>query len=146
MKIRKYLELYKRDLVTCAPDDSVQDTAQRFSSQHICGAPVCNEDGQMLGIVSERDLVRALGEKGRDAVKLHIRDVMTEKVTKCSPDDPMSRARQIMYDKGFRNVPVVEGQSVVGVIGVRDALKVRLDQKELEVNVLKDTVIAARGG
>ncbi len=144
MKIGKYLELHAQKVVTCAPQERLADVAKRLTENGLCGAPVCDEEGRMVGIISDRDIVRALGEKLGDAATLQVSDVMTDSVMSCSPDQEMVEVRKIMRDRGFRNVPIVEGDSVVGVIGVRDALRTRIDQKELEINVLKDTVIAAR--
>ena len=145
MKIRKYLELNERSVVTCSPEDPVQKIASMLGGKNACALPVCDADGRMVGIVSERDVVRTLGEKGGDTLGLCARDLMSTSVTTCSPEDTMGRVRQIMYSKGFRNVPVLDGDALLGVIGARDALNTRLEEKELEVNVLKDIVITTRG-
>ena len=145
MNIQKYLELNERNVVTCCPEDSVQKIASMLGGKNACALPVCDTEGRMIGIVSERDVVRTLGEKGGDTLELCARDLMTTSVTICSPEDSMNRVRQIMYSKGFRNVPVLDGDTILGVIGSRDALKTRLEEKELEVNVLKDIVITTRG-
>lgn len=144
MQIRTYLETYGREVVSCQPHDTTKKLAAVLVEEHIGAMPVCEANGELVGIVSERDLVRKLNEVGGEVMTLSVRDLMTPSVKTCTPDEPMARARQLMHQHGFRHVPVVEDHKVVGMISVRDALKLRLDQKELEVNVLKDSVIAAR--
>lgn len=144
MKVKTYLEKNPRPVTLCGPDDVVQDVAQALGGQNACALPVCNADGEMVGIVSERDVVRALGDKGRASVDLTAKDLMSTPVVSCSPDQSMAHVRETMHRRGFRNMPVLEGGAVVGVIGVRDALNMRLDQNQTEINVLRDTVIATR--
>ncbi len=144
MQIRKYLETYGRDVISCQPHDSAQKLAALLTQEHIGAVPVRDAQGELVGIVPERDLVRKLHEIGGEVMTLSVRDLMTRSVKTCKPDEPMARARRLMHQHGFRHVPVIADHKVVGMISVRDALEVRLDQKELEVNVLKDSVIAAR--
>lgn len=69
---------------------------------------------------------------------------MTREVITCSPDDALWRARKLMRKHGFRHIPIVEGDKVCGMLSVRDILEDRVEEQELEINVLRDAVVAAR--
>lgn len=144
MLISQYLQNYGGELITCAPGDTARKVAGLISKGHLGAIPVCDEKGNMVGIVSERDLVRKLDEVGGEVEHIRVEELMTRNVHSCRPDQPMADVRELMFKHGFRHVPILEDYKVIGVVSVRDALRVRLDQQELEANVLKDTIIAAR--
>lgn len=144
MQISQYLKHYGSEVVTCSPGDTARKVAGLISKGHLGAIPVCDDSGDMVGIVSERDLVRKFDEVGGDVENVLVEEIMTRNVQSCKPEQPMADVRQLMFNHGFRHVPILEDYKVIGVISVRDALRVRLDQQELEANVLKDTIIAAR--
>jgi CBS domain-containing protein len=144
MKIGEFLKSARQRLVTCAPDDTL-DAAAKLLHAHAIGAmPVCQMMTRMVGIVSERDLVRTFATKGCDLRDMRVRDIMTTRVISCAPDDTMQEAQEIMRKNRFRHLPVVEGGRVLGILSIRDTLALRLQESEYEINVLRDVVVAAR--
>ena len=99
----------------------------------------------MVGIISERDLVRTFATTAFSELgNLRVNDVMTTHVKSCGSDDDMHAAEQLMRRHHFRHVPVVDGGRVVGMLSIRDTQSLRLQETEDEVHVLRDVVAAAR--
>jgi CBS domain-containing protein len=145
MKIAEFLRGARQSLVTCLPDDTLEAAAKTMHARGIGAMPVCEIGIRMIGIVSERDLVRTLATTDWSALRnLRVRDIMTARVKTCSPDDDMHAAEELMRRNHFRHVPVVEAGRVVGMLSIRDTQALRLRESEEEINVLRDVVVAAR--
>lgn len=144
MTVGKILEKLGQQLATCRPEDTVQTVATVLTTKGIGALPVCDERGAMVGIVSERDLVKAFARRGNGNNSLRVRDIMTRDVISCSPVDTPAHAGALLQKHRFRHLPVVSDNNVVGILSIRDLLETRLEETELEVGVLKDSVIAAR--
>jgi len=144
MKIREFLKGARR-VVTCLPDDTLETVAKAMHANGIGAVPVCEIGIRMVGIVSERDLVRTFATTGcTELGTLRVRDIMTTRVKSCGPDEDMHAAEQLMRRNHFRHVPVVEAGRVVGMLSIRDTQALRLRESEDEINVLRDVVVAAR--
>lgn len=144
MKAREFLVLKRQKVVTCRPGDTIEAAAAALTMHNIGAMPVTNTTGALVGIISERDLVRAFAAKGFLIQRLTVGDLMTRDVATCGLDDIVISTGSLMKKHGCRHVPIVENGSVRGIISVRDLLEDRLKEQELEINVLRDTVIAAR--
>lgn len=109
------------------------------------GAMIVSDDGKSLdGIISERDVVAAMADHGSVVLSLCVGDVCTKAVYTCSRNSTVGEVAQLMTTRRVRHVPVVEGDRVVGIVSIGDVLKSRLDEMQLEANVLRDVAIAAR--
>jgi len=144
MKVGEFLKHSGQQLVTCKPDDSVEAAAKLLHAHSIGAMPVCESGARLVGILSERDLVRAFATRGCDLRGLRVRDLMTAKVVSCGPNEDMQIAQDLMRKNRFRHLPVVEAGRVLGILSIRDTLATRLQESELEINVLRDVVVAAR--
>lgn len=144
MTVGKLLNRLAQKLATCRPEDTIQTVATILTTRGIGALPVCDENGKLVGIISERDLVVAFARRGGQIGILRVRDVMTSNVVSCSPGDFLADARAQLQKHRFRHLPVVERGQILGILSIRDLLETRLEETELEVNVLKDSVIAAR--
>jgi CBS domain-containing protein len=141
MKIDEFLKSAQQCLVTCMPNDTLEVAAKLLHAHRIGAMPVCQMATRMVGIVSERDLVRTFATTGcSDLGNLRVCDIMTTRVKSCGPDDDMHTAER----NNFRHVPVVEAGRVVGMLSIRDTQALRLQESEDEINVLRDVVVAAR--
>jgi CBS domain-containing protein len=146
MKIGEFLKNTRQRLVICMPDDTLEAAAKSMHAHGIGAMPVCEIGIRMVGIVSERDLVRTLATAGWDELRnLRVRDVMTKNPKTCQPDEDMHAAEQLMRRHHFRHVPVIEGGRVTGMLSIRDTQALRLRETENEINILRDVVVAARG-
>lgn len=145
MKIGEFLKRSHQRLVACMPDDTLEAVAKRMYAHGIGALPVCERGVQMVGIVSERDLVRAFATTAWSELQYwRVRDIMTKPVVSCGPDDSMHAAQDLMKRNQFRHVPIVEGERVIGMLSIRDTLALRLQESEDELAVLRDVAVAAR--
>lgn len=145
MKIAEFLARKRQRLITCRPGDTLEAVAKLMHTNGIGAVPVCEVGVRMVGIVSERDLVRTFATTGCGELG-HLRagDIMSTQVKSCGPDDDMHAADQLMRRHQFRHVPVVETGRVVGMLSIRDTQGLRLQESEDEIHVLRDVVVAAR--
>ena len=146
MKVSEYLQASRQRLITCIPDHALNDVAKLLYTHGIGALPVCELNHRMVGIVSERDLVRAFARTDLGELQyLRARDLMTTRVLVCTPDDTMQHAQEVMRENKFRHLPVARNGQVIGMLSLRDTLASRLAETEEEKNVLRDVVLASRG-
>jgi CBS domain-containing protein len=115
------------------PGDTTIVTATRLMKKHSIGALMVVEHGHLAGIFTERDAVFRVLAESRDPEKTHVADVMTKKPKTISPDKAVGHALLMMYEGGFRHVPVVERGKPLGMISARDALGPELQEFEGEL-------------
>ncbi|MBX9825135.1 MAG: CBS domain-containing protein [Xanthobacteraceae bacterium] len=145
MKVGEFLKLSRQKLVTCLPDDALAAVAKDLYVHGIGAMPVLELGTRMVGIISERDLVRVFARTNWSELQyLRTRDVMTTRVVTCGPDDTMQSAQELMKANHFRHLPVVANERVQGMLSLRDTLALRLQEAEDEVNILRDIVVVAR--
>ncbi len=145
MNIAAFLERKHQRLVTCRPNDTLEAVAKLMHTNGIGALPVCEVGVRMVGIVSERDLVRTFATHGSAELgHLRVRDIMSTQVKSCHPDDELHDADLLMRQHHFRHVPVVDAERVVGMLSIRDTQALRLQESEAEIHVLRDAVVAAR--
>lgn len=110
------------------PDETMRKTLQIFAEKHIGCAPVSHAGGKTLGLISERDICRAIAEFGEKAVAKKVQDGMREKIVSCKPTDHLARVMALMTAHKTRHVLVQDDAGdVVGIISIGDIVKHRLD-------------------
>ena len=124
------------------PGTSVAQLAQQLSTRRIGSMLVLDVEGSVAGIVSERDLVRALASHGAKAMELEARQVMTRDVVTCDPDDSIDQVMQVMTAGRFRHLPVVQRGELIGLISIGDVVKARLAETEHEKEALRAYIVA----
>jgi len=107
--------------VTASPEITVA-AAARLMKEHRIGAILVIRDGELAGIFTERDALFRVIAEGRDPVKTRVAEVMTANPRTIAPDRPFGHALHLMYEGGFRHVPVVDNGRPLGVVSARDAL------------------------
>ena len=127
---------------SAAPATSVGEIAQQLSVRRIGSVLVLNEHSSVVGIVSERDLVRAFATHGARAMELEARQVMTRDVVTCHPDDSIDEVMQTMTSGRFRHIPVVHHGELLGLVSIGDVVKARLEETEHETEALKAYIVA----
>ena len=142
MTVAAILKTKGTHVETIRPDTTLRVAAWQLRVNRI-GALVVTEDDRVHGIISERDIVRVLAEHGPDVVRLRVADVMTTAVKTCSPHDGLTAVMARMTRDRIRHLPVVEGGHLAGIVTIGDVVKYRLDELELEANILRDTLIAS---
>ncbi len=137
MNVAGILKLKDGDLITARPSDSLQDTAQTLTSHNIGAIVVTDEKGDLRGIISERDIVRAIAENGPHSLQSDVKTFMTANVVTCGPDDTVAELMSRMTEGRFRHLPVVENDALVGIISIGDVVKQRIAESELEVEAMR---------
>ncbi|MFQ6024796.1 MAG: cyclic nucleotide-binding/CBS domain-containing protein, partial [Acidiferrobacterales bacterium] len=117
----------RREVVLLPPNASVRDASQLMAQQHV-GAILVMVDDQLEGIFSERDALKRVLAEGRDPDATQLSEVMTKDVVTLGPDAWALDALRLMRDIGFRHLPVVEQDLVIGVISLRDFVGAELQQ------------------
>jgi CBS domain-containing protein len=128
------------DVVTASPDDSLLDIAKTLRKYGIgCIVLSDGKDG-IAGIVSERDLVRAIADSGSGILKSPVSKCMTKNVITCRKSDTIDTLMAAMTDGRFRHMPVEEGGKLVGVISIGDVVRLRIAEAELEAAAMRDYI------
>lgn len=110
--------------------------------QGIGALPVLNENANLVGIISERDIIDGLAEYGTRMLTMHVRDVMTTHVFTCKPDHHISDIMARMTNHRVRHLPVVVDGALRGIISIGDVVKHRLEEVNTEAGVLRDLYLA----
>ena len=142
MKVQAILEAKGSDIVSIGPATTVMFAANRLRLDNIA-ALVVIEDEHMVGIVAERDIVRALSRHGVEVLHMHAADIMTEPVT-CAPTDDLKHVMGLMTRYRTRHLPVLDHGKLAGIVSIGDVVKHRLEELELETTVLRDAYLARR--
>jgi CBS domain-containing protein len=125
---------------TIEPTDSLASAAKSLTNHDIGALVVTDAEGRTVGIVSERDIVRALGEKESGAFETPVAEIMTRKVVFCSRDDRSVYLMQRMTDGKFRHLPVIEDGRLIGIVSIGDVVKSRLEELEQESDTLREYI------
>lgn len=126
-----------RTLATVGPNETVSEAIRKLVEHDRGSLPVCNDKGELVGIVTERDIVRKFVARSEaSAKKTKIQDIMSTQVIIGSPEDDVSYAISVMKEKRIRHLPVVEDRKVIGMISMRDLLGVHLEECKTEVRYL----------
>ena len=131
-------------VVTVEPEDSVQTIVDMLARHRIGAVVVVDPAGGIAGIVSERDVVRAMVGDVAGVVSMTAKDIMTAKVRTCSPTDSEAELMQMMTESRIRHLPVVANGRVTGMISIGDVVKLRIESMEAEADQMK-TYIASAG-
>ncbi len=142
MSVQNILDVKGSKVVTLPPHTAVDIAAKRMRLEGI-GAIVVSDDGRSInGIISERDVVHGLCSHGTAVAGLPIAEFMTRNVLTCRPEDSIAGVMRVMTLHRVRHMPVVEDRTLVGIVSIGDVVKNRLEDMELEANVLRDVAIA----
>src|SRR4051794_13210253 len=113
-------------LVAVKPDESVQVAIGRMLEENVGSVAVC-EESRLVGMFTERDVLRLAGQDGGGFVDTKVGDVMSRTLVTAAPDDDVLAAAQMMGERRIRHLPVVQDGNVLGLIGIRDVLRVLVE-------------------
>ena len=143
MTVEAILKRKGREVVFAAPETNTKVAAELMRQKNIAALLVV-EGESILGIVTERDIVRAFARDGGALLAKPIRDIMTSKLITGKPEDSVKHVMQIMTTNRIRHFPVLKDGKLAGMVSIGDIVRYRLEDLELERNVLRDAYIAAR--
>ncbi len=136
--IANILKVKGRSVSTARPDDTVQEIANRLAQRKIGAIVVVGENGKVSGIVSERDLIRAIAKQGADALQVPVHEIMTRDVVTCNVTTSVDEIMETMTLGRFRHVPVTdEDGALIGIVSIGDIVKQHIAEVELEVTAMR---------
>jgi CBS domain-containing protein len=139
MRIADVLRTKGAGVATITPETSVSGLLNELAMNNIGAMVVVSSDG-VVGIVSERDVVRKLHEHGVELLRLPVSAIMTTMVATCSPTDTVDHLTALMTTKRVRHIPVVENERLVGIVSIGDIVKQRMEELENEQRALQDYI------
>jgi CBS domain-containing protein len=142
MTVRAILDSKGHQVQSVEPGAKLADAIKILSERRI-GAALVLSQGRIEGILSERDIVRVLGERGASVLEEPVSSVMTSKVVSCREKDTVSEIMETMTNGKFRHLPVVEDDRVVGLISIGDVVKWRVGEYEREQEALREYIKTA---
>ncbi len=140
IKVREVIREKGRPVITIGPDETVGTAIQKLVENNIGALPVCNARGTVLGIVSERDLLRECSQNSKATGSTKVKDVMTKDVVIGIPEDDLDYVMDIMTQKGIRHLLIVEGTKLEDIISMRDVVQAQLVQSKATVRFLNDYI------
>jgi len=143
MTVSRILATKGRDVLTIGPDRSLAEAAGVLAERHVGALVVTDSAGSVVGIVSERDIVRAVAARGAAALEEKVAGSMTAKVTTAPEHATVLSVMGQMTAGRFRHVPVVEGGRLVGLVSIGDVVKHRLAEMEDEQQALREYIATA---
>jgi CBS domain-containing protein len=131
-----------RDVVTTTAGTTVAEATDMLATHKIGAIVVASDDNRIAGIVSERDIVRAIAREGARALDQQLGNIMTRKVVTCREDETVNDVMTRMTQGRFRHLPVVEGGKLTGIISIGDVVKARIEQVEREADEMRAYIAA----
>jgi len=133
-----------QDVATASADESIGEAARELHQRRIGALVVVDPEGHIIGILSERDIVRGLVQRGEAVLSLKVRDLMTGSVLTCSPRDSLETLMATMTANRVRHLPVEADHRLAGIITIGDVVKARLEEATQEMHELREYVAAPR--
>ena len=143
ISIRQLLEGKGSKVWSTSPDASVYEALQLLAEKNI-GALVVLRDGELVGVVSERDYARKVVLHGKDSMKTPVKEIMTAEVITVGAGSTVEAAMALMTDKHIRHLPVLEGEKIVGVVSIGDLVKAIIADQEFTIDQLENYISGAR--
>lgn len=123
---------------TSRPDTNIKDLTTGLHERRIGSAVIVDMWGSTIGIITERDIVYGIATRGKAVLELGVGELMTSSVAICSPDQDLSDVMAILTHRRVRHIVVMDDGELSGIVSIGDVVKHRLDDMQLEVNVLRD--------
>ncbi len=143
MLVKSILATKGGDVVSIEPTATLETAVHKLAEHRIGALLVLGPDNRVVGILSERDVVRVMAERGAGVLAEPLSQVMTRKVVTCTQADTVASLMELMTTGKFRHVPVVEQERVLGVVSIGDIVKYRLREIEEESTALRDYIQTA---
>ena len=138
MTIAAVLRKKGHDVISVSPETLAVEVARLIAARRIGAVLVRDPQGRVAGIISERDIVKAVAERPNATHGVFVREIMTREVVMVSPDTPVDAALEIMDEGYFRHLPVVDAAGgLLGIVSVRDLVKHRITMQQQDVESLK---------
>jgi CBS domain-containing protein len=143
MTVAAILKHKGADVASVPPTATIAEVTRLLSARRIGGVVVLDAANQLLGILTERDIVHALAANGAQALEKTTAQLMTRNLTTATPQTTVNEAMAMMTQGRFRHLPVIDRGALAGIVSIGDIVKARMMQQEAEVDSLKAYVAGA---
>jgi CBS domain-containing protein len=140
MNVAAILKLKGREVVTSGPTTTLLDIAELLGARGIGCVVITGADDKVVGIVSERDIVREIGRAGSKVLKEPVASCMTKAVVTCREADTIDRLMAEMTAHRFRHMPVVERGRLIGLVSIGDVVRMRIAEAEMEAAAMREYI------
>ena len=138
MNVAGILKVKGRAVTTARPDSTLYEAAQKLAAKRIGAVVVVGDQGTVAGIISERDVIRAIGDRGPEVLQSPVAEFMTRDVVACGETSLVDELMQMMTRGRFRHLPVLEDGALVGIISIGDVVKHHVAEVEMEVSAMRN--------
>lgn len=142
MNVAAILKGKGRAVATARPETTLQAVMEKLTAKRIGALVIVGASGQVVGIISERDIIRAIAENGAECLQRPVSEFMTREVVTCSEADTLEELMAIMTAGRFRHIPVVEDGALVGIVSIGDVVKHHIAEVEMEASALRTYLLA----
>ncbi len=129
-------------VVTATADQSVATVADLLTRHRIGCIPVVDAGNKIIGMMSERDVVRGLSQHGGNVTASRVASLMTTEITTCTPTDTVNALMEVMTERRIRHLPVIWDEQLHGMISIGDLVKARLEEAQQEVEALRTYIVS----
>jgi len=140
MQVKHVLHEKGREIISITSDATLSEAARLLARRRIGAVLVLGEDGSLAGILSERDVVRAVADESVAALARPVSGFMTRELTTCSEEDTIDGLMELMTHGRFRHVPVVSEGRLIGIISIGDVVKTRIEETVRETISLREYI------
>ena len=137
MNIAQILKSKGRAVATARPDATLGEIIGKLAQRRIGAIVIVGDNGEVAGILSERDVIRRLGERGAEALQEPASQIMTAAVITCQESSTLDELMELMTQGRFRHVPVIEDGALVGIVSIGDIVKNHIAEVEMEVTAMR---------
>ncbi|GAB4249842.1 MAG: CBS domain-containing protein [Acidobacteriota bacterium] len=137
--VRDILQRKGNEVYAVSPDDSIYRALEVMAEKNI-GAVLVIEDGQLVGVFSERDYARKVVLKGKSSRETKVREAMTSPVAYVRPENTIEECMALMTDKHIRHLPVLEGNRLIGVISIGDVVHAKISEQAFHIRQLENYI------
>ena len=143
LKVNELIELKGREIYFASPHTSMRAAIELLVEKEVGALPVIGEEG-LLGILSERDIIRFLAEQGEAILEMPVSTFMTRTVVSVPSETPIEECMQIMINRKFRHLLVREGDKFLGIVSMRDMVSTLLKDRDILIQDLEKYIIGSR--
>ena len=143
MTVRAILDAKGHDVLTLGPNETLSDAIRTLAERRIGALVITNGDRKIVGILSERDIVRVMAREGAAALDLPVRSAMTPNVRICNENHTVNEVMEIMTEGRFRHLPVEKDGQLHGIVSIGDVVKRRIEDVEREAEEIRAYIATA---
>jgi CBS domain-containing protein len=137
MNIGQILKAKGRAVATARPDATLLEIVSKLAQKKIGAIVIVGDNGELAGIISERDVIRKLGERGPEVLNDPVSQSMTANVISCQEATTLDELMEVMTQGRFRHVPVIEDGALIGIVSIGDVVKNHIAEVEMEVTAMR---------